>query len=66
MVNRRRTGLTLIRNLAGRMCRVITQWTPVITLVFSTSPALLLALEAVNTACAALVLEADAVLETNP
>ena len=66
MSRRRRTGLTLIRTLAFRLCRLITQWSPIIGVVFTSSPALILALEAVNVACAELVEQADMVLETGP
>lgn len=58
----RRTGLTKIRNLALLLCTTIGAFEPLIKRVYPNSTALHVALEAVNVACAELVLRADAVL----
>lgn len=59
----RRTGLRTIRDLAFKLCRLITAFTPIISKVYPESGALLLALAAANAACEALVMEADNTLE---
>lgn len=58
----RRTGLTTLRQLAYRMCRLIAKFDPIIRKVYPDATELHLALEAANTACALLVSESDDVL----
>jgi len=58
----RRTGLTTIRDLAFKLCRLIAAFTPIIKRVYPDSTALHTALDTVNAACAVLVAEADATL----
>lgn len=57
-----RTGLRTLRNIAQRSCRLLALFTPIIRRVYPTATALHIALDALNVACAAVVLEADAVL----
>jgi hypothetical protein len=50
----RRTGVPALMDVARRMCNLITKFTPVITHLYPSNSALLAALAAANTACAAL------------
>lgn len=50
----KRTGIPSLLNVAKIMCRLITDFTPVITTLYPTNTALLAALAAANAACAAL------------
>jgi len=59
----KRTGLTSIRDLAQKLCRLVSVFTPIIRRVFPDSPELHIALDAANAACAALVAEADKTLD---
>lgn len=59
----RRSGLRTLRNLAYRMCQLVAISTPAIKRAYPDSTALYVALDAANLACAALVAEADLVLE---
>lgn len=58
----RRTGLRTIRDLAERMCKLITAFTPIIKRVYPSNTALHNALDAANAACAVLVSESDLTL----
>lgn len=61
----RRTGLRTIRDLSYRSCRLIATWTPVIERVYGNQyPSLIVALMAVQSACAELVEAADEALPT--
>lgn len=59
----RRTGVPAIMLIAQELCRLIVKFTPVITQLYPTNAALLAALAAANTACAALHAELAAVRE---
>jgi hypothetical protein len=59
----RRTGVPALLHIAKEMCRLITKFTPVITQLYPTNTALLAALAAANTACAALEAQLAAVRE---
>lgn len=58
----RRTGLTTIRNLADKLCRLVAAFTPIIKRVYPDADALHIALDTANAACAVLVSEADLIL----
>lgn len=60
----RRTGLRTIRETAYALCRLITLFTPVIRRVYADVGPLIIALDAANLACEALVSEADNYLPT--
>jgi len=57
----RRFGLKTLRSLAQRVCAVYVKFAPVIQVVFVENVALIIALEAVNVACANLVKEIDGI-----
>jgi hypothetical protein len=59
----RRTGVPTIQGVAKELCRLVTKFTPVIAAAYPSNSALLLALDAANAACAALVLELETVRE---
>ncbi len=59
----RRTGLRTIRDLAQKMCNLVSAFSPIIRRAFPDSPALHLALDTALAACGTLVQEADLVLE---
>lgn len=59
----RRTGVPSLMQIARRMCDLITKFTPIITQLYPTNAALLAALAAANTACAALHAELSEVRE---
>lgn len=58
----RRTGLRTIRDLANKLCLLVTTFAPIIRRVYPDATALHLALDTAITACQALVAEADEVL----
>jgi len=60
----RRTGLRTLRDIAHRVCRIVASFTPILQLVYGSNIPLMLAIEAVNTACGNLVQIADEELET--
>lgn len=57
----RRTGIPALISVGQKLCKLITQFTPVITQLFPDNEELLASLAAANTACAALVAAAAAV-----
>lgn len=59
----RRLGLKTLRDLAYKFCQLYVRFSPAINLFFVENPPLLIALEAVNTACGVLVSEVDKVTE---
>jgi hypothetical protein len=59
----RRTGLPSMRALAVILCRLVAQFTPVITKLYPDNALLLAALVAANAACGELVTQIDATLE---
>lgn len=61
----RRTGLRTLRDLAHRMCKLISTWLPVIERVYGNQyPTLIVALVAVQGTCSELVEAADEALPT--
>ena len=58
----RRTGLTTIKDLANKLCRLTASFTPIIKRAYPNNDALHLALDTANAACAVLVEEAIAAL----
>lgn len=58
-MSNKRTGLRTLRNLAYRTCQLYTRSAPVLNIVYASNPTLLVAIEAVNLACAEFVVEAD-------
>ena len=58
-----RTGIPTMLFIAQRLCALITRYTPIIVTLFPANAALLAALAAANTACAALSQELSAVRE---
>ncbi|HSJ39398.1 MAG TPA: hypothetical protein VK945_14420 [Planococcus sp. (in: firmicutes)] len=58
-----RTGIPSILKTAQILCRLLTDFTPIITLKYGNNPSLLAALAAANAACAVLVQETAAVRE---
>lgn len=60
----KRTGLPTMQKLAKKTCQLYVKFAPIITAIYGTSnPALVTAVQAVNTACAELVLEIDGITE---
>ena len=59
----RRTGVPSLMEVARRMCNLITKFTPVIIQLYPSNTALIAALAAANTACAALHAELAEVRE---
>lgn len=59
----RRTGIPTMIEVGKRLCKLITNYTPVITQLFPDNEELLAALVAANTACAALTAALSAVRE---
>lgn len=63
----RRLGLKSMRTLAVKICQLYTTFYPVILQIYGTlAPQLVVAVEAVNVACATLVLEIDKVIDVDP
>jgi len=58
-----KTGVPTLLRVANEMCKYVTQFTPVITRLYPDNAALLAALAAANTACAALIAALSAVRE---
>lgn len=59
----RRTGVPALMDVARRMCRLIVDFTPVIQKLYGENAALMAALAAANSACAALHAELATVRE---
>lgn len=59
-----RTGLRTLRTIAHKICRLVATFTPLLQATFGTNIPLILALEAMNTACGTFVEQADNELAT--